>query len=498
MIQGILRVIGKSEMERVHGAALDVLEHTGLILRGRFLLEALAEAGCRVDFRKERAWFPPDLVEKQIQAQRDRYRMVRSSLWYPFCREMPESGAAWPDEFTVDYGFGTPVLYDYPEGKYRSPTQADQVTMIKLGDALEPVRAVCAPFICGDVDSRIEVIESSRLLLLHTDKPGWVGTSDRREVQYLAEFARLSMEKLPEHEREKILREAPPFFVHAYCTTSPLKLDTHPCMVLEEALKHKFPVNFAPMPILGGTTPMTPAGSLVVATAEILGCITAATLVDPDVFYYATVITGEMDMRTTQVCYATPAAILTDAALHQLFRFKYGLVVNVEPAYLEAKCPGMQAAFMKTYRQMALASTVSSSLPIGLLDNGSVFSPTQAMIDLDVNRAIYQLGRGVEINDRTLCVDLINKLEFCEGKAYLETEHTLNHFRNIAWDTRLFDRTYRREQELRPREADERILQEADRRWRSLVESHRSPERDSRFRAELDRIVKKAREELLA
>jgi trimethylamine--corrinoid protein Co-methyltransferase len=498
MIEGILRVIEKSEMERVHAAALDVLERTGLILRGRFLLEALAEAGCRVDFQKERAWFLPDLVEKQIEAQRDRYRMVRSSLWYPFRREMPGSDAAWPDEFTVDYGFGTPAVYDYPEGRYRSPTQDDQVAMIKLGDALEPVKAVCAPFICGDVDSRIEVIESSRLLLLHTDKPGWVGTSDMREVKYLAEFARLFLENHSEHERRRILREAPPFFVHAYCTTSPLKLDTHPCMVLEEALKYGFPVNFAPMPILGGTTPMTPAGSLVVATAEILGCITAATLVDPGVFYYATVITGEMDMRTTQVCYATPAAVLTDAALHQLFRFKYGLVVNVEPAYLEAKCPGIQAAFMKTYRQMALAATVSSSLPIGLLDNGSVFSPTQAMIDLDVNRAIYQLGQGVEINDRTLCVDLINELEFCEEKAYLETEHTLQHFRNIGWDTRLFDRTYRREQELKPREADERILQEADRRWRSLVASHRSPERDGRFRAELDRLVKKAHEELLA
>jgi trimethylamine--corrinoid protein Co-methyltransferase len=498
MIKGLLRVIDDTEMERVHEAALDVLEHTGLILRGRFLLEALAEAGCRVDFRRERAWFLPDLVEKQIEAQRNRYPMVRSSLWYPFCREMPCNDAAWPEEFCVDYGFGTPVIYDYPEGRYRAPTRDDQVNMIKLGDALEPVRAVCAPFICGDVDSRIEVIESSRLLLLHTDKPGWVGTSDRREVKYLAEFARLFLENHSESERRNILREAPPFFVHAYCTTSPLKLDTHPCMVLEEALKYGFPVNFAPMPILGGTTPMTPAGSLVVATAEILGCITAATLVDPGVFYYATVITGEMDMRTTQVCYATPAAVLTDAALHQLFRFKYGLVVNVEPAYLEAKCPGMQAAFMKTYRQMALASMVSSSLPVGLLDNGSVFSPVQAMIDLDVNRALYKLHEGLEVNEETLCVDLIRDMEFCESKAYLETEHTLRHFKNATWDTSLFDRTYRKEQVLRPHEADERILQEADRRWRSLVASHRSPERDARFRAELDHILQNARDELLS
>ena len=89
-----------------------------------------------------------------------------------------------------------------------------------------------------------------------------------------------------------------------------------------------------------------------------------------------------MDMRTTQVCYCTPAAILTDVVLHQWFRQRYGLVHNVEPGYVEAKTPGLQAAFMKTYRQMAFGCTVSLPLPIGGLDNGAVFSPTQAMIDL--------------------------------------------------------------------------------------------------------------------
>jgi trimethylamine--corrinoid protein Co-methyltransferase len=364
--------------------------------------------------------------------------------------------------------------------------------MIKLGDALEPVRAVCAPFICGDIDTRFEVIESSRLLLLHTDKPGWVGTTDSREVPYLAEFANLALERYPSKERARILRERPPVFVHAYCTTSPLKLDTHPCRVLEEALKFGFPVNFAPMPILGGTTPVTPAGSLVIATAELLGCITASTLINPDVFHYGTVISGEMDMKTTQVCYATPAAILTDAALHQLFRFKYGMVVNVEPAYLEAKCPGMQAAFMKTYRQTALAAMVSAPLPIGLLDNGSVFSPVQAMIDLDLNLSLYKLGRGIDRNEETLCVELINDMAFCEHSAYLETEHTLNHFRSTMWDTTLFDRTYRREGNLTPSGADARILEEADSQWRRIVASHTTPARDSRFRAELDRIVQAA------
>jgi len=497
MLKGLLRVVDDEGMDQIHWAALQVLETTGLILRGDFLLRALADAGCRVDFEKQRAWFRPALVVRQMEAQRSRYSMVRSSLWYPFCKAMPQEDVAWPDQFVVDYGFTTPSIYDYPDGRYRKPTVQDQIDMIKLGDALEPVKAVCAPFICGDFDPRIESAETARLLLLHTGKPGWVSTASWREVKYLAEFAALALEAASE-QRDAAFKTQPPMFAHAYCTTSPLKLDTHPCEVLAEALKYRFPVNFAPMPILGGTAPITPAGGAVIAAAEILGCTTACSLVDPGVFYYATVIAGEMDMRTTQICYATPAAILTDALLHQLFRFKYGMVLNVEPAYLEAKSPGIQAAFMKTYRQMAFAATVSAPLAIGLLDNGSAFSPTQAMLDLDMNQALYKLHQGIRVDGEALCLDLINTLAFCEQQAYIQTEHTLSHFRDVMWDTRYFDRSYRREECYRPEEADRSLLSRADEDWRRLVKQQRAPERSAAFRAELDRIVTAARAELLS
>lgn len=492
MLKGMLRALSDEQMARLHEGALQVLEATGLHIRGRFLLQALADAGCRVDFAAQRAWFKPDLVEKQIAAQRGRYKMVRSSLWYPFCREIPKDDVAFPDELTCDYGFTTPSVYDLGSGSCRPGTQKDHVEMVRLGNALAEVRAISAPVICGDCDPRTECLESARLLLLNTRKPGWVSATCGAEVKHLAKLASLAAGG----DRER-LRSQPPIFVHAYCTTSPLKLDTRSCDVLEAALQYGFPINFAPMPILGGTSPVTPAGAAVIATAEILGCITAASLVSPDTFYYATAITGEMDMRTTQVCFATPAAILTDAALHQLFRFRYGLVLNVEPAYVEAKTPGLQAAFMKVFRQMALASTASSSLPLGLLDNGSVFSPAQAMLDLDINRAMYKFETGMEVNEETLCLDLIQEMGFCESSTYLETEHTFRNFRKVQWDTQIFDRTYRQGRLPRPGEEDERLLKRADEQWRALVAAQEPLEVEASFRKELDSIVEAGRAELL-
>ncbi len=492
MLKGLLRAIDPAQTEKLHQGTLQVLERTGLRIQGEFLLRALADAGCRVDFAARRAWFQPDLVERQVAAQRDRYRMVRSSLWYPFCRSLPGDDVAMPEEFIVDFGYGAPWIYDYPEGRFRRPTIQDQAGMIRLGDALPSVKAVNAPFICSEFDPRVETIESSRLLLLHTHKPGWVGTSAAREVKYLAELAGLVV-----GDDRDALRTQPPIVVNAYCTTSPLKVDTRSCAVLREALKYGFPVNFAPMPILGATAPMTPAGAAIVAAAEILGSVTAASLIDPHVYYYSTSITGEMDMRTTQVCYGTPAAILTDVALHQLFRHRYGLVHNVEPGYVEAKVPGLQAAFLKTYRQMAFGCTVSMPLPIGALDNGAAFSPTQAMIDLDMNEAIHKFGRGIEVNDDTCAVDLINERLFGEQGTYLESEHTLAHFKEVGWNPRLLERRYFDHTQPAP-SGDERLLEQADRTWREMLANQSGPTPDSAMIREVDRIVAAARRELLA
>lgn len=490
MLQGRLRALSPESMDRLHAGVLTILQRTGLQIQGEFLLHALADAGCRVDGTAHRAWFPPELVERQIAAQRGRYRMVRSSLWNPFCHAWSEDRPSAPETFSVDYGYTTPWIFDYPERRYRKPTVQDQIDAIRLGNAIPAVTAINSPYVCGDFDPRIETIESARLLLLHTTKPGWVGTSDGREVKYLAEMAALVAETDPASRRER-----PPLVTPAYCTTSPLKIDTRSCTVLEAALTHDFPVNFAPMPILGATAPMAPSGAAVVAAAEILGCMTAATLLRPDVYYYSTSISAEMDMRTTQVCFATPAAILTDVILHEWFREKYGLVHNVEPGYVEAKTPGIQATMLKIFRQMAFGSTVSLPLAIGALDNAAVFSPTQAMLDLDANEAIYKFHRGVEVTDESLCLDLISQVEFGTRRNYLDTDHTLANFRSLGWYPRLFDRSYC--DHTAPAAMDDvKLLDAADRRWRELVAAAPTPEPDASLVRELDRIVAAARKEL--
>jgi len=151
---------------------------------------------------------------------------------------------------------------------------------------------------------------------------------------------------------------------------------------------------------------------------------------------------------------------------------------------------------MKTYRQMAFGSTVSLPLSIGALDNGAAFSPTQAMIDLEMNEAIYRFARGIDVNDETCAVDLIHDMLFCERRTYLESEHTLAHFREGGWYPRLFDRTYCDHAKPAPA-GDAGMLGQAEESWRKLVAAQGPTEVDPAFARRLDRVVDAARAELL-
>jgi trimethylamine:corrinoid methyltransferase-like protein len=242
----MLKVADEKKLDKLHEGVLDVLKNTGIKLYSDYLLRELQNRGCDVDLEEGVVRLSPDIVERQIKAQSNRYKMVRSSLWDPFCEREPEGTVSFPDEFICDYGHAARSIYDYSENVFRTPVIKDQVEMTRLGNAIDSVRGVCAPFLLMEFDGRIEALESARILMNNTPKPGWVGTYSGKQLRYLKQLAEIAVDG-----NKDLLRTVPPIVVTVMCTTSPLRIDNRSCDVLEEALKHEFPINFASMPIMG-------------------------------------------------------------------------------------------------------------------------------------------------------------------------------------------------------------------------------------------------------
>ena len=106
-----------------------------------------------------------------------------------------------------------------------------------------------------------------------------------------------------------------------------------------------------PMPILGATAPVTPAGAAVVNNAEILGAITAIQLAHPGARIIHAGGPTALYMRTGAYFANVPEALLLRAVQGQMARF-YGLPAGLGWGGTKGKQPGAQAAYENTLGMM--------------------------------------------------------------------------------------------------------------------------------------------------
>lgn len=119
----------------------------------------------------------------------------------------------------------------------------------------------------------------------------------------------------------------------------------------------------------------------------------------------------------------------------------------------------------------------------GLLDHGSLASPAYMVLVYEVIQMINQYVRGIEVNEETLALDVIEQVG--PGGHFIAEAHTLKHFKEV-WYSKLFDRTvYESWLERGGRRFDER-LQEQTLRYLE----HRPEELPKEKRIELDRMAK--------
>ena len=59
-------ILTETEIDRIHGATLDVLEKTGVVFQSEEALEILHKGGCTVDSEKKLARFPRYLLKNAL------------------------------------------------------------------------------------------------------------------------------------------------------------------------------------------------------------------------------------------------------------------------------------------------------------------------------------------------------------------------------------------------------------------------------------------------
>jgi len=251
------------------------------------------------------------------------------------------------------------------------------------------------------------------------------------------------------------------------------------------------------MPISGISAPVTLAGTVTVAVAELMAGWVMGYAVNPALPVGGIVSSGSLDLRTTAACFGSPEALLQDATVVGLCRRLYGLNVQAATGYVDCKRPGIDAIFQKMLPLVA-APFGLGLLPGGggLLSAGQDYSPVQHLLDQEMLEAVGRFWSTYEVSDETIAVELIESVMTHAQTSFLDTEHTLAHFKTEQWYPRWLDRTLWQSASSE-REAEHKMLERIDAYCRDAIRRYGPPELDAAKLSELRRIVQAAERDIL-
>jgi trimethylamine--corrinoid protein Co-methyltransferase len=463
-------LLSDSQIGDLHLAALEVLRRTGIRFFHAEALEMLKAAGAFVH-DGNLVKFPAALIEEAIASAPGRIIMCNRS----------GDAAVWLEGTKVWFGTGSDCVnfLDPETGEHRRFTQADIVAGYHLCDALPNIHFVMSMGIPADVDPAVAYDLQMALMLEHTTKPLVFVTDDGESCWRAIEMAAAvagSREALIE--QQHILLYSEP--------SSPLQQSESAVDKLLLMAEHRLPIVHSPAPLMGGTGPITMASGLAMALAEIQSSLVVHQLKNPGAPFVVGCGLHHLDMKSAQICYASPEFQLTKAAIAQMGRW-YGLPTWGYAGCTDAKVLDEQAA-AEAMLSVLMAKLSGANLihDVGYVESGLTTSFEMIVLTDELVTLADNLMKGIEINDETLMLDEIHAVG--PGGHFMDTDMTLKHFRDF-WYPGLLDRG-RRDQWLA--EGATTLGQRLNARVREIIKEHRPKPLEAEVKRQLQEIVGQA------
>jgi trimethylamine--corrinoid protein Co-methyltransferase len=471
-------------MDAIHNSALRILECTGMRVDHCKALEYLRSAGCSVDMDRRIAKFPVEVVEAAVACMRRQFQdpgrwPKRMSVRYSQVR-FDSQPFQVHDDFAVSAGGFCVFIWD-GEGPRRHATLQDVRASLRLADKLDQIAYTGLPCSAQDIPVNIRPVVMAAELVKATRKYGGIETFRREHVGYVTRIGEIVAGGREAHRRDPIL-------VGYAEARTPLCIDAVMADVMLAHLELGLPQSLDTMPNGGATAPMSAAGVLAVGLAETLGGLVLGYAVDPNATMTIDLTPGYCDMRSMHFGYAGPERMPLLAARVQLVSEYYGCPSGVHGGKTDACVPGIQLGVEKGISMyVAVMSGAIGFGVVGHLENAVTYSPTQLVIDNEIARYIRHAIRGIEVNQETLALDVVEAAGI-NGHTY-DHQHTVSHFREVELLSPFFDaKTWGVDDSL----DRERFEKRAAAKARQLMAAESAPVLTAEQEAAIDEVVKEA------
>jgi len=298
-----LNVFTPDELDDIHLATLEVLEHTGVFVEDDEPLDIFSDGGCNVDRENHVVRIAPHIVEEAIRCAPTSVRLCG--------RDAKNDIILEPGRVSfTNFSEGIMVIDPYT-GEHRQSTKKDIADIARLGDYLSDIDTYEIAVGAKDVPPETSAIHNTEAQILNTTKPIGSGPLSKFEAEAIIDMAATVVGG------RDALRERP-FVYLGVCPVSPLKLPRDATEVIISTSRAGLPDNILSMAMAGGSSPVSLAGTLVTHNAEVLAGITLAQLTERGcpVIYGSS--TTAMDLRLAAASVGSPECAVIGAAVAQL------------------------------------------------------------------------------------------------------------------------------------------------------------------------------------
>jgi len=408
---GRYRPLSNADLEKIHHGVMHVLEHIGMGDPIPILRERALERGCFLNDRG-RLCFPRSLVEDVIAATPKDIQFLGRDPKYDL-----EIGG----NRVHTYGGGEAVnMLDVGASKYRPSTLADVYDAARLVDRMDNIHAFSRLVVATEIaDQRVCDINTAYASVAGTAKHTALTFNDASHVGPTLEM----LQMIAGGARK--WRERP--FAHGggCCVISPLRYGCDNAEVCVESIRFGAPVWVVMAPQAGATAPAALAGAVVQCVAEGLAGLLLVDMVEPRFPVIIGAWPFVSDLRTGAFTGGSGEEAVVSAASAQVVNF-YGLPSSVGAGMTDAKTPDCQSGYEKALA-VALAAHAGCnniSESAGMVGSLMALSLESMVIDNDMLGAVLRTVRGIEVNDETLSLDVIENVVHGEGH-FLRTGQTL-------------------------------------------------------------------------
>lgn len=470
-IGGQLEILSKSDIDRIHGASMEVLRRLGIKVWSPVAFKLFEDAGAEVDKDSMMVKFTEEFVLDTVR---------KAPSEFAFYGRNPKYKLTMGGKRVHFALCGQGVKVQGLDGSVRLATVEDVGNMARLADHCEWIHHSSMMTSPMDVPPETMHIHALWANLKNSSKTtdGYnLGAKWAEETLGLAAIVRGGMENL--------VRK--PMLLGFTNPVSPMQLSKD---LVEGAIvyaKHNQPVLYAPEALAGGTAPATIAGLLVQQNAEVLSGIMVSQLAKAGSPVLYGTVSAVLDMRSGATALGGPEVGLINLATAQLARHYRlpcrGTGGNSDSKLVDAQA-GIETALSLLHAAYAGMNFIYDSA--GSLDGSITTSYEKIVVDNEVCGMVARILQGIKVSQDTLAVDEIVKAGPAAG--YLSSPHTLKSFRSEHYLPTILDR--------RPRDAWEAaggkdLAAVARERARSILLLHKPEPVEREVLREGDAFVKK-------